>query len=229
MISGLTRQLYATGADLADNDVPPPDEAARGQLLLRMMAGDAMRGAVAPLRGPARLPELPPRRGIPPRAGQARAEFTAARPDSQPETRTHQRLAAGPAGPGSTARRPGLPARLPTWGPGRQAKRPRQAGESGILPASVPDSPAVATQRTHPPWPGAGDGTEGAMALCIADRAFDKYSGLRRPRHRALRPLLRAGLVPRRCRCASWYASVRWYAGLRKGGGRSGFRGRSGT
>ena len=46
MISGLTRQLYATGADLADNDVPPPDEAARGQLLLRMMAGDAMRGVV---------------------------------------------------------------------------------------------------------------------------------------------------------------------------------------
>src|ERR1039457_1087512 len=77
-----------------------------------MMAGDAMRGAVAPLRGPARLPELPPRRGIPPRAGQARVEFTAARPDSQPETRTHQRLAAGPAGRGycPQARITGAPA-----------------------------------------------------------------------------------------------------------------------
>jgi hypothetical protein len=40
----LTRQLRATGADHADNQVPPPDEAARGQLL-RMMASDAMRAA----------------------------------------------------------------------------------------------------------------------------------------------------------------------------------------
>jgi hypothetical protein len=44
LISDLTRQLHATGADLADNQVPPPDEAARGQLL-RMMASDAMRAA----------------------------------------------------------------------------------------------------------------------------------------------------------------------------------------
>jgi hypothetical protein len=44
LVSGLTRELRATGADLADNQVPPPDEAARGQLL-RMMASDAMRGA----------------------------------------------------------------------------------------------------------------------------------------------------------------------------------------
>jgi hypothetical protein len=45
LVSSLTGQLRATGAELADNQVPPPDEAARGQLL-RMMASDAMRGAV---------------------------------------------------------------------------------------------------------------------------------------------------------------------------------------
>ncbi len=45
LIGDLTERLHATGADLADNQVPPPDEAARGQLL-RMMASDAMRAAV---------------------------------------------------------------------------------------------------------------------------------------------------------------------------------------
>ena len=45
LVSELAGRLRATGADLADNRVPPPDEAARGQLL-RMMASDAMRGAV---------------------------------------------------------------------------------------------------------------------------------------------------------------------------------------
>ena len=44
LISDLAGQLHATGAEAADNQVPPPDEAARGQLL-RMMASDAMRGA----------------------------------------------------------------------------------------------------------------------------------------------------------------------------------------
>jgi hypothetical protein len=44
LVSDLTGELRATGADIADNQVPPPDEAARGQLL-RMMASDAMRGA----------------------------------------------------------------------------------------------------------------------------------------------------------------------------------------
>jgi uncharacterized protein len=44
LISDLTAQLRASGADRADNQVPPPDEAARGQLL-RMMASDAMRAA----------------------------------------------------------------------------------------------------------------------------------------------------------------------------------------
>ncbi|HJZ24941.1 MAG TPA: SCO5389 family protein, partial [Streptosporangiaceae bacterium] len=37
LISVLTAQLHATGADHADNQVPPPDETARGQLL-RLMA-----------------------------------------------------------------------------------------------------------------------------------------------------------------------------------------------
>ena len=45
LVSELAGQLRTAGDDLADNQVPPPDEAARGQLL-RMMASDAMRGAV---------------------------------------------------------------------------------------------------------------------------------------------------------------------------------------
>ena len=45
VIDDLTERLHATGAGFADNHVPPPDESARGQLL-RMMASDAMRGAI---------------------------------------------------------------------------------------------------------------------------------------------------------------------------------------
>jgi hypothetical protein len=45
VITGLIAQLKAGGADSRDNEVPPPDEAARGQLL-RLMASDAMRGAI---------------------------------------------------------------------------------------------------------------------------------------------------------------------------------------
>jgi hypothetical protein len=45
VISGLVEQLPSSGRDFADNTVPPPDEAARGQLL-RAMASDAMRGAL---------------------------------------------------------------------------------------------------------------------------------------------------------------------------------------
>jgi uncharacterized protein len=45
LVTGLVGELSASGAGLADNQVPPPDEAARGQLL-RLMASDAMRGAV---------------------------------------------------------------------------------------------------------------------------------------------------------------------------------------
>ncbi len=45
VISGLIGDLHAGDAAFADNTVPPPDEAARGQLL-RLMASDAMRAAV---------------------------------------------------------------------------------------------------------------------------------------------------------------------------------------
>jgi hypothetical protein len=45
VIAGLVTELAAGGAEFADNQVPPPDEAARGQLL-RLMASDAMRAAV---------------------------------------------------------------------------------------------------------------------------------------------------------------------------------------
>jgi NucS shadow ORF len=43
VISGLAERLGASG--FADNQAPPPDEAARGQLL-RALASDAMRGAL---------------------------------------------------------------------------------------------------------------------------------------------------------------------------------------
>ncbi|MEV0586619.1 SCO5389 family protein [Nonomuraea sp. NPDC050310] len=45
VISGLVQQRETTGAEFADNHVPPPDEAARGQLL-RCLASDAMRSAL---------------------------------------------------------------------------------------------------------------------------------------------------------------------------------------
>jgi uncharacterized protein len=45
VVSGLVEELEAGGGEFADNQVPPPDEQARGQLL-RMMASDAMRAAV---------------------------------------------------------------------------------------------------------------------------------------------------------------------------------------
>jgi hypothetical protein len=45
VIGDLITELGAGDADFADNQVPPPDEAARGQLL-RLMASDAMRAAV---------------------------------------------------------------------------------------------------------------------------------------------------------------------------------------
>lgn len=45
LITGLINDLEDAGGEFADNQVPPPDEAARGQLL-RMMASDAMRAAV---------------------------------------------------------------------------------------------------------------------------------------------------------------------------------------
>jgi hypothetical protein len=45
LVAGLARELEAGGGEFADNQVPPPDEAARGQLL-RLMASDAMRAAI---------------------------------------------------------------------------------------------------------------------------------------------------------------------------------------
>ena len=45
LVTGLITDLEAGGGEFADNQVPPPDEAARGQLL-RMMASDGMRSAV---------------------------------------------------------------------------------------------------------------------------------------------------------------------------------------
>ena len=45
VVSGLIADLGAGDAEFADNQVAPPDEAARGQLL-RLVASDAMRSAV---------------------------------------------------------------------------------------------------------------------------------------------------------------------------------------
>ena len=45
LVTGLITDLEAGGGEFADNQVPPPDEAARGQLL-RLMASDAMRDAI---------------------------------------------------------------------------------------------------------------------------------------------------------------------------------------
>jgi hypothetical protein len=45
MISSLVARLSADGGEFADNQVPPPDEQARGQLL-RALASDAIRGAL---------------------------------------------------------------------------------------------------------------------------------------------------------------------------------------
>jgi len=45
VISGLAERLSLSGDGFADNQVPPPDESARGQLL-RALASDAMRRAL---------------------------------------------------------------------------------------------------------------------------------------------------------------------------------------
>ncbi|WP_033214725.1 SCO5389 family protein [Kitasatospora phosalacinea] len=45
MISSLVAQLKVDGTDFADNEVPPPSEQERGQLL-RALASDAIRGAL---------------------------------------------------------------------------------------------------------------------------------------------------------------------------------------
>ena len=79
LISDLTAQLCASGADRADNQVPPPDEAARGQLL-RMMASDAMRAAAERHFGVRLAFQNCHRAAVfRPEAAQALAEFTTAR------------------------------------------------------------------------------------------------------------------------------------------------------
>ena len=45
LVTGLITRLESGGGEFADNQVPPPDEQARGQLL-RLMASDAMRAAI---------------------------------------------------------------------------------------------------------------------------------------------------------------------------------------
>ena len=45
LVSGLVADLEVAGGDFADNQTPPPDEQARGQLL-RLLASDAMRGSI---------------------------------------------------------------------------------------------------------------------------------------------------------------------------------------
>jgi hypothetical protein len=45
VVTGLITDLEAGGGEFADNQVPPPDEQARGQLL-RLMASDGMRAAI---------------------------------------------------------------------------------------------------------------------------------------------------------------------------------------
>ncbi|HEY2694477.1 MAG TPA: SCO5389 family protein [Pseudonocardiaceae bacterium] len=45
VVSAVAGEFVTSGGTYADNQTPPPDEAARGQLL-RLVASDAMRGAV---------------------------------------------------------------------------------------------------------------------------------------------------------------------------------------
>jgi hypothetical protein len=79
VISGLVAQVHATGALSADNHVPPPDDAARGQLL-RLMASDAMRGAIERQHGVRLAFQNCHRAAVfRPEAAQARDEFTAPR------------------------------------------------------------------------------------------------------------------------------------------------------
>jgi hypothetical protein len=79
VISDLAGRLDASGADFADNQVPPPDEIARGQLL-RMMASDAIRAAAERHFGVRLAFQNCHRAAVfRPDATQAMAEFTTAR------------------------------------------------------------------------------------------------------------------------------------------------------
>ena len=79
MIAGLIKDLDAGDGEFADNQVPPPDEAARGQLL-RLMASDAMRAAVERHYGVRLAFQNCHRAAVfRPAAAEALAEFTSAR------------------------------------------------------------------------------------------------------------------------------------------------------
>ena len=79
LITGLITDLEESGGQFADNQVPPPDEEARGQLL-RMMASDAMRTAVERRYGVRLAFQNCHRAAVfRPEATQALAEFTTAR------------------------------------------------------------------------------------------------------------------------------------------------------
>jgi hypothetical protein len=88
VISGLIKELDAGGHEFADNQVPPPDEAARGQLL-RLMASDAMRGTIERRYGVRLAFQNCHRAAVfRPGAAQARAEFITPRAqilNQQPE------------------------------------------------------------------------------------------------------------------------------------------------
>ena len=79
VITGLVTDLEAGGGEFAGNQVPPPDESARGQLL-RLMASDATRAAVERHYG-VRLAFQNCHRAVVfrPGATAALAEFTSAR------------------------------------------------------------------------------------------------------------------------------------------------------
>ena len=79
VITGLIADLEAGGGEFTDNQVPPPDEAARGQLL-RLMASDAMRGAIERQYGVRLAFQNCHRAAVfRPGAAAALAEFTSAR------------------------------------------------------------------------------------------------------------------------------------------------------
>ena len=78
-IAVTAKELEASDDEFTDNQVPPPDEAARGQLL-RMMASDAMRGAIERLYGVRLAFQNCHRAAVfRPGATRALAEFTTAR------------------------------------------------------------------------------------------------------------------------------------------------------
>ena len=79
VIAGLITDLDAGEAQFADNQLPPPDEAARGQLL-RLMASDAMRAAIERHYGVRLAFQNCHRAAVfRPEAAAALAEFTSAR------------------------------------------------------------------------------------------------------------------------------------------------------